>query len=126
MTTDETGAKEEERREIGEIEEIVHRETRAWDTRDVDLLLSIFHPDLVWLWPPSPADHDPLTRVMPMGRFDRRRWAAGYDDLFATHRPVRNVRLIRRIEVSPGGTAPSPSSTSTRSGGRPRGRPSTG
>jgi hypothetical protein len=31
-----------------EIEEIVNRETRAWDTQDVDLMLSIFHPDMVW------------------------------------------------------------------------------
>jgi hypothetical protein len=27
-----------------EIEEIVNRETRAWDTGDVELLLTIFHP----------------------------------------------------------------------------------
>jgi hypothetical protein len=30
-----------------EIEEIVDRETRAWDTGDVDLLLTVFHPDMV-------------------------------------------------------------------------------
>ena len=30
-----------------EIEEIVNRETRAWDTRDVDLLMSVLHPDMV-------------------------------------------------------------------------------
>ncbi len=34
-----------------EIEEIVNRETRAWDTQDVELLMTIFHPDMVWPWP---------------------------------------------------------------------------
>ena len=29
------------------IHEIVDRETRAWDTQDVELLLSVFHPDMV-------------------------------------------------------------------------------
>ncbi len=40
-----------------EIKEIVDRETRAWDTQDADLLLSVFHPvfhpDIVWPWPKS-------------------------------------------------------------------------
>ena len=31
-----------------QIEEIVNRETRAWDSQDVNLLLSVFHPDMVW------------------------------------------------------------------------------
>ena len=43
-----------------EIEEIVDRETRAWDTRDVDLLLTVFHPDMVWPWPKTPLSHDPM------------------------------------------------------------------
>jgi hypothetical protein len=30
-----------------EIREIVDRETRAWDARDVELLLSIFHTGLL-------------------------------------------------------------------------------
>ena len=34
-----------------EIEEIVNREKRAWDTRDAELLLTVFHPDMVWPWP---------------------------------------------------------------------------
>ena len=33
------------------IKEIVDRETLAWDTQDVELLLTIFHPDMVWPWP---------------------------------------------------------------------------
>jgi hypothetical protein len=30
-----------------EIKEIVNRETRAWDNCDADLLMTIFHPDMV-------------------------------------------------------------------------------
>lgn len=30
-----------------EIQEIVNRETRAWDMQDVKLLISVFHPDMV-------------------------------------------------------------------------------
>jgi len=42
-----------------QIEEIVNRETRAWDNQDVKLLLSVFHPDMVWPWPPTADSHDP-------------------------------------------------------------------
>lgn len=43
-----------------EIREIVDRETRAWDTRDAELLLSVFHPDMVWPWPRTSSSHDPV------------------------------------------------------------------
>src|SRR5262245_40729871 len=83
-----------------EIEEIVHRETRAWDTQDVDLLISILHPDMVWPWPPNPEAHDPMEWVMVLGRFNRDRWRGVWQTLFDTHTLVRNVRTIRRIEIS--------------------------
>ena len=47
-----------------QIQEIVDRETRAWDTQDAELLLSVFHPDMVWPWPKSPSSHDPMERVL--------------------------------------------------------------
>ncbi|MDQ4073536.1 MAG: nuclear transport factor 2 family protein [Thermoproteota archaeon] len=31
-----------------ELVEIVYRETEAWNKKDVDNLLTIFHPDMVW------------------------------------------------------------------------------
>lgn len=83
-----------------EIEEIVSRETRAWDTRDVKLLISVFHPDMVWPWPPSPAAHDPLDWVLEWGRYDYERWTEGWQKLFDTHRLARNQREIRKIEIS--------------------------
>lgn len=84
-----------------EIEEIVHRETRAWDTQDVDLLISVLHPDMVWPWPPHAGAHDPLEWVLVLGRFNRDRWRRGWQTLFETHTLLRNVRTIRRIEISP-------------------------
>ncbi|MCU1309260.1 MAG: hypothetical protein JWO20_385 [Candidatus Angelobacter sp.] len=41
-----------------QIEEIVNRETRAWDTKDVALLMTIFHPDMVWPFPRTAQSHD--------------------------------------------------------------------
>jgi len=79
---------------------MVHRETRAWDTQDLDLLMSLFHPDMVWPWPPHPLAHDPAGWVLELGRFDYQRWRAGWQQLFATHRLVHNRRAIQKIVVS--------------------------
>ena len=83
-----------------EIEEIVNRETRAWDTQDADLLLSVFHPDMVWPWPRNRDDHDPIGWELTQGRYDRGRWRRGWQSLFDTHTLVSNDRRIKRIEVS--------------------------
>ena len=83
-----------------EIEEMVHRETRAWDRKDADALVSIFHPDMVWPWPPDASSHDPALWVMPMGRLDADRWRRGWQGLFDTHDLVHNRRGISKIVVS--------------------------
>lgn len=83
-----------------EIQEIVDRETRAWDTQDVELLLTCFHPDMVWPWPPTAADHDPLDWVMEWGRYDAQRWGSGWQGLFDSHELIRNDRSTERIELS--------------------------
>jgi ketosteroid isomerase-like protein len=85
---------------VNEIREIVDRETRAWDTQDVELLLSVLHPDMVWPWPPDATAHDPIDWMMVLGRFDRERWRRGWQTLFDTHELVHNQRDVRRIEVS--------------------------
>jgi ketosteroid isomerase-like protein len=95
-----TTSRRRERDPRAEIEEIIARETRAWDTRDVDLLLSVLHPDMVWPWPPHAGAHDPMDWVLVLGRYDRERWRRGWQDLFDTHTLVHNVRHIRRIEIS--------------------------
>jgi ketosteroid isomerase-like protein len=83
-----------------EIREIVNRETRAWDTQDVDLLITIFHPDMVWPWPRTAAAHDPMDWVLVLGRFDAERWKQVWRDLFATHTLIHNRRQLQKIEIS--------------------------
>ena len=83
-----------------EIREIIDRETRAWDTRDVDLSLSVFHPDMVWPWPLTYTSVDPVDWRLEMGRFDAARWRRRYEDLFSAYELVHNRRSIVKIEVS--------------------------
>ena len=83
-----------------QIEEIINRETRAWNTQDVDSLMTIFHRDMVWPWPRTPQSHDPMDWVIEMGRYDYERWKAGWERLFDTHRLAHNQREIKKIEIS--------------------------
>ena len=83
-----------------EIQALVDRETDAWNRQDAEALVSLFHPDTVWPWPPDPQSHDPATWVFPWGRFDRDRWRAGWEELFATHELVHNERKTVRIILS--------------------------
>jgi ketosteroid isomerase-like protein len=83
-----------------QIEEMVNRETRAWDTQDVDLLMTIFHPDMVWPWPRTAQSHDPMDWIIDWGRYNYDRWKQGWQNLFDTHRLVHNKREIKRVEVS--------------------------
>ncbi len=86
--------------EENEITEIVNRETKAWDTGDPELLISIFHPDMVWPWPKSRASHDPMDWELVMGKFDRERWMNEWKILFDTHKLSHNIREIKKIEIS--------------------------
>ncbi len=83
-----------------EIQEIIDRETKAWDTQDVELLLSIFHPDMVWPWPPTRDDHDPLNWVMVLGKFNHQHWNHFYQQFFKEHKLVHNRRETLKIEIS--------------------------
>ncbi len=85
---------------ISEIEDMVNKETLAWNTQDVELLISIFHEDMVWPWPKHPKAHDPMDWVMEWGRYDYDRWKKGWQDLFDSHKLIRNERVIKKIEVS--------------------------
>ena len=83
-----------------EIEEIVNRETRAWDTQDAELLIGIFHPDMVWPWPPTAQAHNPEDWVLDWGRYDYDRWKSGWQNLFDTHTLIHNKREIKKIVIS--------------------------
>ncbi len=43
-----------------EIQEMIDRETNAWNSMDADALISIFHPDMAWPWPKDENAHDPI------------------------------------------------------------------
>jgi hypothetical protein len=83
-----------------EIDEVVSRETRAWDTQDVEILLSVFHPDMVWPWPRTYTSIDPADWQLVLGRFDAARWRRQYEELFARYELVHNRRSVVKIEVS--------------------------
>ncbi len=83
-----------------EICALVDRETSALNDLDADTLVDLFHPDTVWPWPPNAAAHNPETWVMPLGRFNRARWKAGWESLFSDYELVHNRRSTIRVEVS--------------------------
>ena len=87
-------------KEESQITEIVNRETRAWDTQDVNLLISVFHPDMVWPWPRTSQSHDPIDWEMTLGKFNKERWSKGWQELFDSSRLVRNNREIKKIVIS--------------------------
>ena len=87
-------------REELEITEIVNRETLAWDTQDVNLLLTIFHPDMVWPWPKTAQSHDPLEWELILGKFNDTRWKENWQSLFDTHKLIHNHREIKKIVIS--------------------------
>ena len=79
---------------------MVDRETAAWDAKDADALLELFHPDMVWPWPPTARDHDPQSWVLEYGRFDRERWGGAWQSLFDSHELAHNRRETRTIKVT--------------------------
>ncbi|WP_306061490.1 nuclear transport factor 2 family protein [Natronococcus wangiae] len=89
-----------DRQSYDPIQEMVDRETEAWNIQDVEALLDLFHPDMVWAWPPTGYDHDPKTWELEFGRFDRDRWRAEWQTLFDTHELVRNRRTTLRTDLS--------------------------
>jgi ketosteroid isomerase-like protein len=83
-----------------EIQEIIDRETQAWNEKNVELLLSIFHPDMVWVWPTESDKHDPMTWTSFLGKFDHVRWSKVYQDWFSTYQIKRNERTTQKIFVT--------------------------
>ena len=85
---------------LAEIQHMIDTETRAWDSQDPELLVSIFHPDMVWPWPPDNTAHNPLEWEFIQGRFNRDRWRDGWRGLFETYTLVHNNRATLRIVLS--------------------------
>jgi len=85
---------------LDEIQEMVDRESRAYETGDSALMLTLFHPDMVWAWPPHAKAHDPMEWILRMGRFDYDRWFRLIQLFFDTHTLVHNHRVTRKIVLS--------------------------
>jgi ketosteroid isomerase-like protein len=92
--------KTDSERIVKEIQTMVDRETKAWDEKDTEALVDLFHPDMVWPWPPDNASHDPMTWVFTQGRYDRGRWRDRWRELFSDYDLVHNRRKTLRIAVS--------------------------
>jgi ketosteroid isomerase-like protein len=84
-----------------QIKKMVDLETEAWDTRNADLLVSLFHPDMVWCWPPDSHTHNPVDWVFVMGRYNRNRWKKLWQELFDTYDLIHNNRKTVRIKITP-------------------------
>ena len=76
---------------------MVAREKRAWDSKDVELLMSLLHPDMVWPFPGEDRSLDPMTWTAGLGRYDAARWSGDWQSLFDDYELVHNRREIRRI-----------------------------
>ncbi len=83
-----------------EVREVIDRETRAWTEKSTDLLLSIFHPDMVWVWPTDTKNYDPLSWNMPQGKFDHDKYLKIYSDWFSKFEIVKNERITRKITMT--------------------------
>lgn len=83
-----------------EVQEIIDRETEAWNSKSVSLLLSVFHTDMVWVWPTDNKNMDPMSWTCDMGKFDFNRWSESYKKWFLQYELIHNVRQTKKIVVS--------------------------
>lgn len=85
---------------IKEIQALVDLETKGWNEKNPDLFLSIIHNDMVWPWPPTPKDHDPIKWEFVLGRFNYKRWRESWQELFDSHDLIHNIRKTVEIKVT--------------------------
>jgi hypothetical protein len=83
-----------------QIQALIERETSGLNTKNPDLFLDMIHPDMVWPWPPTSRDHDPIRWKFVLGRFNKERWRQNFQAIFDNYDLVRNHRNIVAIEVS--------------------------
>ncbi len=80
------------------IQELIDRETPGLNTKNPDLFLATIHPDMVWPWPPTSHDHDPLRWRFVLGRFNKKRWRQYFQALFDQYELAHNNRNTVKIE----------------------------
>lgn len=79
---------------------MIDRETKAWNEKDAEALVSLFHPDMVWPWPGDQNAHNPVEWIFPFGRFNRDRWKKNWQRYFDTHVLIHNHRKTLKITIS--------------------------
>lgn len=82
------------------IKEVVDRETKAWSEKNVELLLSIFHPDMLWVWPTDPTNPDPISWSLPQGKFEYPKFQKIYTSWFEKYDLIHNKRVTQKITMS--------------------------
>jgi hypothetical protein len=84
-----------------QIQSLIDRETLGLNNKNPDLFLDFIHPDMVWPWPPTPGDHDPVHWRFVLGRFNKERWRQYFQAIFDQYDLVHNNRNTVKIEVAP-------------------------
>lgn len=84
-----------------QIQSLIDRETLGLNNKNPDLFLDFIHPDMVWPWPPTPGDHDPVHWRFVLGRFNKERWRQYFQAIFNQYDLVHNNRHTGKIEVAP-------------------------
>ena len=83
-----------------QIQALIDRVTLGLNTKNPDLFLDVMHPDMVWPWPPTPRDHDPVMWKFVLGRFNKERWRQYWQAIFDQYELLHNHRDTVKIEVS--------------------------
>jgi len=83
-----------------QIQALIDRETLGLNTKNPDLFLDLIHPDMVWPWPCTPCDHDPVRWKFVLGRYNKERWRQYFQAIFDNFDLVHNYRDTIKIEVS--------------------------
>ena len=83
-----------------QIQALIDRETSGLNTKNPDFFLDMVHPDMVWPWPPTSRDHDPVQWQFVLGRFNEERWRQYFQAIFDHFDLIHNRRKTVKIEVS--------------------------
>jgi ketosteroid isomerase-like protein len=83
-----------------QIEESVDQVTVGLNTKNADVFLDMIHPDMVWPWPPTSRDHDPIWWEFVLGRFNKEPWRQNFQAIFDDCDLLHNHRDTVKIEIA--------------------------
>jgi len=88
-----------------DINEIVLREQDAWEMKDAKLLLTVFHPDMVWAWPRDFDSFNPFYWEMDLGRFNHDLWLEHWTQFFQEYDLIDSIVKLQKATFSKQGDA---------------------